>query len=172
MSENAFVKILTKETREILGRPLGRVVSEAEAITLLRGRKSIATIGDFCSAALLGNGVRPDIVIYDHRCLRVPAGREICAKLDGYDGGAVRVKNPAGTITDGLVAAVKALLGRGVGKILVDGEEDLAALVVLMYAADGMMVVYGQPKEGMVVIEAGEKTREMACAIFEKMKRA
>lgn len=172
MSENAFVKLLTRETREILGRPLGRVVSEAEAVSLLQGKKSIATIGDFCSAALLGNGVRPDIVIYDHRCLRAPAGREICTKLDGYDGGALRVKNPAGIITDGLVAAVKAALGRGAGKILVDGEEDLAALVVLMHAPDGMMVAYGQPKEGMVLIEASEKTREMALAIFEKMKSA
>jgi hypothetical protein len=94
----------------------------------------------------------------------------ICDRLDAYDGKAIRATNPPGFITDELVEAVGKVLAAGKGKILVDGEEDLAALVVLMRAKDGAFVAYGQPNEGVVLIEVDAVVRKRAAAIFAKMK--
>jgi uncharacterized protein (UPF0218 family) len=172
LGEILRVKKLTAETRAILRRPLGKVVSGRRAVSLLKGKRNVVSVGDFCSGALLGGGVRPAVVIYDHRCLREPIGGALAARLDAYDGKALRVANPPGFITDELVTAVRKVLKRGRGKILVIGEEDLAALVVLIHALDGTPVVYGQPKRGMVLLEANGELRAKARAIFGKMKRA
>jgi uncharacterized protein (UPF0218 family) len=41
----------------------------------------------------------------------------------------------------------------------VDGEEDLATLPAVVAAPDGASVVYGQPDEGMVLVEVTPETR-------------
>ncbi len=146
-------------------------MSGRRAVSLLKGKRNVVSVGDFCSGALLRGGIHPAVVIYDHRCLREPVRGALAARLDAYDGKALRVANPPGFITDGLVTTVRRVLQRGRGKILVIGEEDLAALVVLIYARNGTPVVYGQPKRGMVLLEVDGELRAKARAIFGKMKR-
>jgi len=164
------VRKLTAKTRALLKKPVGTLMGDSKALAAIKGRGGgLIAVGDRCSHWLLLNGIRPDVVVYDHMCMRKQVDARTRTALDGYDGAAEVVTNPAGEITDALFGAVKAAVLRGRGKILVEGEEDLAALVAIMFAPDGAVVVYGQPDEGIVLVKIDKKAREMARAVYEMM---
>ena len=51
----------------------------------------------------------------------------------------------------------------GRSAVIVDGEEDLLALVAISVAPDGSLVVYGQPNEGLVLVPVtSQKKKEIA----------
>jgi len=154
-----------------LRRPFGRVLSNEELVSELKDRKSmLVTIGDDCSYSLIKGGVNPDIVVYDLRIKRRDVIGSVRTALSKFDDGEVIVHNRAGVIMDELVESVKDVIEKGKGKILVKGEEDLAALVVMMYAPDGALVVYGQPDEGAVLVKMNGEVRERAVRAFESME--
>jgi hypothetical protein len=53
---------------------------------------------------------------------------------------------------------------------MIDGEEDLLALVAVLYAPEKSLVVYGQPNEGMVVVEVTKEKKTETCKFLEAMK--
>jgi hypothetical protein len=53
-------------------------------------------------------------------------------------------------------------------KVIVDGEEDLLALPIITIAPEKAVVLYGQPLEGMVVVNV---TREMQTKAKNLMDR-
>jgi len=161
---------LTDEIREKLKRPFGELVGDKVALERAGKRKGrLVSIGDECSCFFLKSGIRPDVMIYDFKIKRQPVGDEMRQALEGADGKLVRVVNEAGTISDALVSAVKRALEGKADRIFVDGEEDLAALVALMFADDGVMVTYGQPDEGIVLTVSSEETRNRARRLYAKM---
>jgi len=56
--------------------------------------------------------------------------------------------------------------------MVVEGEEDLLTLVVMVTAPLGSLVVYGQPNEGLVLVEVNGEAREKACLFLENMIEA
>lgn len=162
---------LPENLRLELRRPFGRVVDNEELIAALKNRKGLLiTVGDECSYSLIRKGVEPDIVIYDLKIKRKDVIGEIRDVLGEFNNGEIIVHNQAGVIMDELVESVKDVLEKGKGKVLVRGEEDLAALVVMMYAPNGSLIVYGQPDEGAVLVEENEEVRERAVRSFESME--
>ncbi len=154
----------------MLHEPLGTLLGGDDALRRLRGfHGPVISVGDECSYTLIAHGIKPNVVIYDHRCMRARVGPVERKALDGYDGEAEVVVNPAGAISEELLAAVGKAVAKGKGKILVDGEEDLAALVAIIAAADGAVVLYGQPGAGVVLVEVNKKSKGMARAIYGKM---
>lgn len=170
------MKRLTAQTRAELKLPLGRIADSsgaARAANLVGARGGLViSVGDFCTLELLRCGVKPDVVIYDHLCKRKPDDKGMRGVLDAYDGKGVKVRNPAGTICDGLERAIEAALAKGHGKILVEGEEDLAALPAIMLAPECSLIVYGQPDEGAVLVEATEEKKTKAREIYSRMETA
>ena len=80
-------------------------------------------------------------------------------------GNIVTVRNPPGYIRKSLVNAIyrsiKLFLEKGEKTIIrVHGEEDLAGLPALLLAPLGTVVLYGQPQEGVVLVEVTEKVKE------------
>ena len=60
--------------------------------------------------------------------------------------------NPAGHLTPSLIDAVEVALSNDESTIInVDGEEDLAPILIHCLAPIGTAVIYGQPKVGVVV---------------------
>jgi uncharacterized protein (UPF0218 family) len=60
--------------------------------------------------------------------------------------------NPAGFLTPSLCTAIQNALGADESVLLeVDGEEDLAPLMIHCFAPIGTVVLYGQPKTGVVM---------------------
>lgn len=86
--------------------------------------------------------------------------------------GLIRVKNPAGMITEELISSVhkalRAVISEGRAHLIfVDGEEDLAGLPAVLLAPLGSVVLYGQPGKGIVAVEVNEKIKERLVGMIE-----
>ncbi len=76
--------------------------------------------------------------------------RSPCRQVPEIHGEYIRVKNPAGTLTDDLIRALEHAVDHPPFTVLVDGEEDLAVIPLVIAAPDGAIVLYGQPRQGVV----------------------
>lgn len=156
---------LPDTNRHFFRKPFGelfRNISDAES--LISGR-TIYTVGDVVTYNLVKSGIMPSIAIVDGLTMRSP-----CRKDAPVIGRRIRVANPAGTITDELIAAIRNAVENPPATIDVNGEEDLAVIPLVLEAPVGSVVIYGQPQEGIVirVIDAAakEKARELfACFV-------
>ena len=126
----------------------------------------VVGVGDTVSRNFQEYGVNAQLLITDNLRRRnrvkpvVFLGRSV-----------VRVKNPAGVITEEAIAAVReALEGSAQVHVIVDGEEDLLVLVAVLYAPVGGLVVYGQPGEGLVVVRVTDAKRDAASGILKAME--
>ena len=151
---------LPDEARPLLKRPLGQlfpnVTAAIERLRQLRPPRLIA-VGDVVAAGLLDGGLRPDVVVVDMKVMRSPADEKTKQAVENFEAKVVRVKNQAGTITPELREALEA--AKPPLKIVVDGEEDLATLPAVLSAPLGSAVVYGQPGEGLVLVEVTEQKK-------------
>jgi len=77
-------------------------------------------------------------------------------------------RNPPGTISDDLVRAVRDAVGHPPALIFVEGEEDLAVLPLVLAAPPGVVVLYGQPKEGVVLREVDAEAKALAAAFVDR----
>lgn len=144
---------ISKADREKLKHPLGKIASAHEVAELgKKGEAKIIAVGDVCGKALSEHGVKPWIWIYDGKEMRKKVGWEIPAAD-------ITVRNPRGGITKSLIRAIDIAMGRERTRIFVRGEEDLAALYCIATAPLGVIVVYGQPGRGIVVVDVGNKRR-------------
>ncbi len=162
---------LPDEVRPLLKRPLGQLFSSVttaiEYLQQLRPTRLIA-VGDIVTADLIEAGLKLDVAVVDFVVMRSPVDKKIRRTIDSFDVKIVRVKNPAGTITQELRAVLDE--AKPPIKIIVDGEEDLATLPAVLSAPLGSVVVYGQPYEGIVIVEVTESKRREFEALLEQFK--
>ncbi len=127
--------------------------------------KCFATVGDFVSSNILEAGLHPDLVVVDHKVMRKSVDPiEI-------DRSSVNVLNPPGTITaESQKVLFEAAQGCSNLIVIVDGEEDLLVLPLMAHMPLGSVIVYGQPREGMVVITISEERRSFAKRFMETMQ--
>jgi len=164
---------ITPELRARLKEPFGMLVrgSFAEAMDKLdalvkREKPSmIVSVGDMVSQNLHESKLNPQLLITDNKRMRRRIKPRIfVAKL-------FHVKNPQGTITEEAIAAIKAALESDERvQIIVDGEEDLLALIAVLYAPENAFVVYGQPYEGIVVVKVTSEKKAEAREILKAME--
>jgi uncharacterized protein (UPF0218 family) len=157
--------------RRKLKRPLGMLIRGSYSETIrkvkdvIEKEKSprIISVGDTVSKNLVRNNIFPQLSIIDNKVMR----KSIKPIALGADE-TVMVENPAGTITEEAVTAIQESLesNRRV-KIVVDGEEDLLTLIAVSQAPENSLIVYGQPRQGMVVVKA---TREKKAEVAEILK--
>ncbi|MFH1285050.1 MAG: DUF359 domain-containing protein [Candidatus Micrarchaeota archaeon] len=166
------MKMLTEQLRAELKSPFGKVMKSNELASFLSAKpRMLIAVGDTCAVSLIKNKIKPDIIVYDLLNMRQPVDEETAQILLSYKiGGEIVVKNPAGSITSELVSAVSSSLASGKGKIRIEGEEDLAALLFFRDAPLGAVVVYGQPNEGAVVTLLDEKLKEKATRMLSEME--
>lgn len=163
---------LTQEMRRELKKPFGPVLKGNEAVERIgKWNGMLIAIGDACVLFLLEHGIKPNIAIYDFKVMREELDEKSRKQIMGQWKKPVVVRNPPGFITDELRDTVVAALKRGEGRILVEGEEDLAALVGIENAGEGSLLIYGQPKKGIVFVEIAENVKERARLAMERMER-
>ncbi len=162
---------LPDEARQLLKRPLGQlfpnVTAAIERLRQLHPPRLIA-VGDVVTAELLEGGLRPDVAVVDMRVMRLPADEKTKRVVETFEAKVVHVKNQAGTITPELCKALEA--ARPPLKIVVEGEEDLATLPAVLSAPLGSVVVYGQPVEGLVLVEVTEPKRREFETLLKQFK--
>ncbi|MEA1904275.1 MAG: DUF359 domain-containing protein [Candidatus Hadarchaeota archaeon] len=162
---------LPEEVRQSLKRPLGELFrTTEEAVERLRKASParLITVGDIVTAEFLRAGLKPDVVVVDFMVMRSSAREEIKRTIDAYSTPVRRVKNPAGILTPGLREELE---GAALPlKIVVDGEEDLATLPAVLAAPVGSIVAYGQPGEGLVLVEVTEGKKQEFQELLSKFK--
>jgi len=169
------IRRLTPELREKLKAPLGLLIQGSFDETMKTLREliekekpsKIISVGDAVSDSLTRHGFSPQVLIVDNRVMRKVI-QPIALDADQT----LHVKNPPGTLTEEAWTVIKdALKGKRRTKVLVDGEEDLLTLVAVLCAPENSLVVYGQPREGIVVVKVTEKTRETMRRIVDTMEQ-
>jgi GTP-dependent dephospho-CoA kinase len=141
--------------RPTLAERYGPVFSGPEADRRIRALGVFATCGDRVTAQAIELGHPPLIGIVDYKTRRQePVPPESFRSLAAIR--KVRVKNPAGFLTEALRSAVRSTLAAGGGLIEVDGEEDMGSLALVESMPLGSTVLYGIPGEGVsfVLVDA------------------
>jgi len=165
---------LTPALRRKLKSPVGLLIrgSPDEAMEKLKkmieeARPSmVVSVGDVVSRSMLQSNISPQVLIVDNRVMREPI-TPISVDVDQT----LRVKNPPGTLTEEVwLIMEKAIQSNRRTRVLVEGEEDLLTLAAVLCAPLGSLVVYGQPREGIVVIKVTELMKETVRGLVEAMK--
>ena len=124
-----------------------------------------ASVGDYVSGNVLAAGLEPDLLVVDHRIMRV--------NVDPVAHGLrqVKVVNPAGTIQEGAWRALEeAITLKRKLAVVVEGEEDLLVLPLMVSMPKGSVIVYGQPREGLVAVTVTEERRSWARGFMDRMQ--
>jgi len=169
------IRRLTPELREKLKAPLGLLIQGSVDETmktlkeLIEKEKpsKIISVGDTVSNNMMRHGFSPQVLIVDNKIMR-----KVIQPIAFDADQTLHVKNPPGTLTEEAWTVIKeALRGKRRTKVLVDGEEDLLTLVAVLCAPENSLVVYGQPREGIVVVKVTEKARETMRRIVDAMEK-
>ncbi|WIV66453.1 GTP-dependent dephospho-CoA kinase family protein [Natrialbaceae archaeon AArc-T1-2] len=159
---------LPESLRSELKDPLGPIETDASDL-LAQADGPIVAVGDVVTYHLREAGHEPAIALVDGRTKRSAVDEEIREAVT--TGATLEVVNPPAAITvDLLEALCAALEAPEPTTILVDGEEDLATLPAIVAAPEGAHVVYGQPDEGMVLVEVDEEVREEVRSLLERFE--
>ncbi len=165
---------LPEELREELAKPQGRLYKNGEKvyerIEELNDAKLIACVGDLVTAGAIGSGVDVSIAVIDGKTLRE---ERVEVDIEGFS--VLKTENPPGFVSCELVATLKEAVLRAVegGKIcvLVDGEEDLAALPLALMLPEGSVILYGQPGEGVVAVRITGKKKVLIRDLLRRMEK-
>jgi hypothetical protein len=149
--------ILPEEHRKLFQEPFGELYPDIDEIVPKIADSIIYAVGDVVTHNLQKRGITPAIAVVDGFTMRLP-----CKKLPVFQGECIRVKNPAGTLTDDLIRALNHAIRYPPVTVIVDGEEDLAVIPLVIAAPDGAVVLYGQPHKGVVLRTVNNRARETA----------
>jgi len=162
---------LPDDLRDQLKTPLGNLISDndpnkANIIKKISAESVIITVGDRTTENILQLGLKPQIQIIDglekrNQCI-VPVDDTVNTKLS--------CRNPPGEITEDSIQVIqKAFSSKPPVRIIVDGEEDLLVIPICIYAPENSVVMYGQPNEGLVIVEITPEIRAKVQKILDAM---
>jgi len=162
---------LPDDLRDQLKNPLGSLVSDSDSnkeniIKKFSAESVLITVGDRTTENILQLGFKPQIQIIDGLEKRnqrvVPTDDTINTKLS--------CKNPPGEITEESIQIIKkAFSSEPPVRIIVDGEEDLLVIPVCIHAPENSVVMYGQPNEGLVIVQITPEIRAKVQKILDAM---
>lgn len=168
--------VLPLNMRSELKEPLGQLlrgepsetVEELRRILCEREPPMLAVVGDFTTKNLLEAGLKPDVVVVDHRVMRVDVD-----PLDHAERRILRCDNRQGTVNARAWAVLEEAVSlKSSAAVIVEGEEDLLVLPLILLMPEGSLIVYGQPREGMVVVEASGERKGWAEEFLARMEES
>ncbi len=164
------ISLLTEDLAKELKAPLGQLVQNEKrrtspAIKNLAKCGLIVSVGDATLDFLLSMSLVPDIQVIDSREKREKRLPPRAAHRSAF-----HIKNPKGTISEECIEMfLSALSSPKPVRIVVEGEEDLLALIAIISSPEGSCVLYGQPMEGLVVVRVEKKIIARCKRIFHSM---
>jgi GTP-dependent dephospho-CoA kinase len=157
---------LPENKRHLFKSPFGKLFPEiSDVLPFIRGHP-VYTVGDVVTHRLIQHGIIPDVAIIDGYSMRVPCQRG----PEGFDR-CIRVRNPPGTITDELIRELDSAVSHPPVLIYVEGEEDLAVIPLVIAAPEGVMILYGQPHEGVVLRTVDTAAKNEARSLLSVFSR-
>jgi hypothetical protein len=142
-----------------LGQVLRRIIESDRPTKLI-------LVGDRVSREASEAGIKPDVMIIDNLERRQKATAYAYPR-----NWVITAKNRAGRIEHNARLAVERAIAGEADLVEIDGEEDLLALVAVIAAPDGSLVVYGQPDEGVVLVRVSQENKTKARGILKQMDR-
>ena len=158
---------LPQEHRKLFQEPFGELHRNLDEIIGKISCSAVYAVGDVVTHNLQKRGISPEIAVVDGYTMRSPCGR-----MPLVHGESIRVKNPAGTITDDLVSALERAIRHPPATVIVDGEEDLAVIPLVIAAPEGAIVLYGQPHRGVVLRIVDREAKKTARAFLSHFIRS
>ena len=150
--------------------PLGILVPENqtqknEIQKFLSDNSYLITVGDRTTEKMINFDLIPSLQIIDgqeKREKRDPPKLENATELT--------VDNPAAEITPQSISIIqKAFTMNSPVRLFVNGEEDLLVLPVCVHAPENSVVMYGQPNEGLVIVDITTEIRNKAQSLLDLM---
>lgn len=151
--------------------PLGVLLPENQADKLhiqkyIPEGSYVISIGDRTTEKMINFDLIPSLQIIDgleKREKREPPKIENATELT--------VDNPAAEITSESISMIKkAFTLQTPVRLLVNGEEDLLVLPVCIYAPENAVVLYGQPNEGLVIVQITPEIRKKVQTLLDLME--
>jgi len=165
---------LPENLRARLKEPLGELIPGPPEKSLRRLRQildsekipKIVCVGDFVTRLLSDSSIGFDLAIVDNKVMRQEAGGHSIRSKQVF-----HVVNPAGTLEVSAWAAIGEALKAQRALLVVDGEEDLLTLPAIMLAPCGSLVLYGQPREGMIAVRVDKSEKSEIESLISEMIR-
>jgi uncharacterized protein (UPF0218 family) len=83
----------------------------------------------------------------------------------------VEVGNAPATISPALYnAIIEGWAAPATVKIVVEGEEDMAALPAILHSPGGATVIYGIPDTGLCLVQVDEGAREVVADLLRRLR--
>ncbi len=178
--------ILPDNFREKLRQPLGLIFKDTfSLIDYLEKRQltMIIAVGDIIVNSLVEKGIDPDIKIIDFRSRRQALSNGISAKakinLNSFFA-KVKFINKPGTINIKTAEKLKELIDKKMSFpnkksafnnwFIINGEEDLLALLAILFSPLKSLVVYGHFQYGIIGVKVTEKIKDKVRKIIRKFK--
>ncbi|MCL2643143.1 MAG: GTP-dependent dephospho-CoA kinase family protein [Candidatus Bathyarchaeota archaeon] len=169
----SVIYTITPELRVKFKEPFGLLIKGSFKQTMAKMREikiqnppKIIAVGDTVTKNLQTYDIPFDLSIIDNQCMRKKVQSVV------YTLNTVNVKNPQGTITKEAIEAIEEALKKDEPmSIVVEGEEDLLALIVVLYAPENSVVVYGQPHEGIVLVKVSPEKKTEASEFLKAMEK-
>lgn len=162
---------ISDSLREQLKIPLGVLlpddqVDKSNILKHLAENQYIVSVGDKTTENLIAFDLTPSLQIidgYEKRKAREPL------QFDGPT--EMTVDNPASTITPQSISAIKEAFSMSLlpVRLYVNGEEDLLVLPACIYAPENAVVLYGQPNQGLVIVNITPEIRNKAQTLLDLM---
>ena len=160
---------ISDSLREQLKIPLGILipsdqVDKSNILKHFAENQYIITVGDKTTENLISFDIVPSLQIvdgYEKRSAREPP------KFDGPT--ELTVDNPAATITPQSISAIKEAFSTSAlpVRLCINGEEDLLVLPVCVYAPENAVILYGQPNQGLVIVNITPEIRNKAQTLLD-----
>jgi uncharacterized protein (UPF0218 family) len=148
---------LPEEHRKLFQEPFGELHRNLDEITPKISGRIVYAVGDVVTHNLQKKGIIPAVAVVDGYTMRSP-----CRRVQVIRGECIRVKNPAGTLTDDLIRALEHAIEHPPVTVIVDGEEDLAVIPLVIAAPEGAVILYGQPHQGVVLRIVNSEAKNIA----------
>ncbi|WP_415312343.1 GTP-dependent dephospho-CoA kinase family protein [Candidatus Nitrosocosmicus sp. FF01] len=165
--------ILDPTKLDLLKEPFGTLIRDNEVTIdlvteILKKAPKVIAVGDTTTEKLVGFGFIPDISVTDCMEKRVIKASKFEYPVDKT----IHLDNKPGELSEQVVLEVKKLILANAYdskiRIIIKGEEDLVALPFLMYSPNDWVICYGQPNEGLVIVQVTEDSKKKAMLIFNK----
>lgn len=159
--------LVSRPLGELLRKPSDEIPAVLKQRFLTSGHRISFSVGDMVTSTLVRAGISFEVGVVDSKVMR-----KTVRLPKGVSGATMRVENPRGHLNPKAREVMREALSVGRGTfVIVNGEEDLLTLFAIDLSSRGDLVIYGQPGEGVVVVDVNDEAKRRNSELLSSMPR-
>ncbi len=143
---------LNQNQREFFAKSHGLLTNEIAGSP----KEGVFVVGDATLEYFIQHSLPYQLGVYDKKRNRMAADSAVVNVLKPD----ITVENAPGAISSQLAGALQLALQKKLKHVFVEGEEDMATVVLVLLLPLQSLVYYGQPNSGMVEIQVTEEVKD------------